>query len=184
MPIGYNPRKAAQVVSYLVRGRGGRTDIIDVIKLVYLSDRAFMDRFDRPILFDDLYCLDSGPIDSTTYDSLKVHGKLSDPWSEYLLPRKGNEIALSRELTSEDFDELSTAEERAMDDVLSEHRNRRSFALVEWIHHNCREWVSPRGTSSHLSYSDVWTALGRGDDQNMEDHINELRSLAEAHKEQ
>jgi hypothetical protein len=62
MPKGYNPKKAAQVVAYLVQGRGGKTDIIDVMKLVYLSDRASIDKYDCPILFDEFYCLTLGPV--------------------------------------------------------------------------------------------------------------------------
>jgi uncharacterized phage-associated protein len=71
MAVGFNPRKAAQAVAFLIRGRGGRTDIMDIIKLVYLSDREFLARYDRPILFDDFFCLDHGPVDSVTYDAIK-----------------------------------------------------------------------------------------------------------------
>lgn len=175
----YNPRKAAQVIAYLVRGRGGRTDIIDAIKLAYLCDREFMDRYDRPILFDELFCLDNGPVDSKTYDSIKVEGKLSEPWSQYLAPRRGHDIEVCNSLTEEDFDELSRAEERVMDNVLDEHRHRKSFRLVDWIHENCREWSNPRGTSIHLPYVEVWKALGRSDLEKMDEHINEMKAIAE-----
>jgi uncharacterized phage-associated protein len=178
MALGYKPRKAAQVVAYLIQGRGGRTDIIDVIKLAYLSDREFLDRYDRPILFDDLFCFDHGPVDSQTYDSIKSEGKLEPPWSDYLDPRRGHGIALTRRLSREDFDELSIAEERVMDDVLDEHRHRKGFALVDWIHKNCREWSNPRGTSVPLPYFEVWKALGRTDCDKMDKHINELRNMA------
>jgi uncharacterized phage-associated protein len=179
----YNPRKAAQVIAYLVRGRGGRTDIIDAIKLAYLSDREFMDRYDRPILFDELYCLDHGPVDSQTYDSIKAEGRLSKPWSDYIFPRRGHEIAVSRVLSGDDFDELSEAEERVMDEVLDEHRHRRSFKLVDWIHENCREWSNPRGTSMYLPYFEVWKALGRPNVEEMESHINELKGIAHSLRE-
>lgn len=180
MALGYKPRKAAQVLAYLLRGRGGRTDIIDVIKLAYLSDRAFLDRYDRPILFDDLYCLDHGPVDSRTYDSIKREGRMDPPWSDYLAPRHGHDLALARKLMPDDFDELSPAEERVMDDVLDQHRHRRSFALVDWIHEHCREWSNPRGTSVTLPYYEVWKALGRTDPEKMDQHINELRNMAES----
>ena len=178
MPTGFRPRKAAQAVAYLVQGRGGRTDLIDAIKLAYLSDRAFLERYDRPILFDDLYCMPHGPVVSATYDAIKTEGKMQEPWSNYLQARRGYDIAVSRKLTGEDFDELSVAEERAMDDVLDEHRHRRSFKLVDWIHENCREWSNPRGTSVHLPYYEVWKALGRTDMKLMDAYFNEMRNLA------
>lgn len=184
MLAGYKPRKAAQVIAYIVKGRGGRTDIIDVIKLAYLCDRAFLDKYDRPILFDEFFCLDDGPVDSRTYDCIKTIGKLDHPWSEYLMPRRGHDIVLARILKEEDFDELSQAEERIIDDVLDEHKHRRSFALVDWIHENCREWSNPRGTSVPLPYFEVWKALGRTDTEKMDGHIKRLRYLAKSIEEQ
>jgi len=183
MARGFKPRKAAQVVAFLVQGRGGRTDIIDVIKLAYLSDRTFMDRYDRPILFDDLYCFDDGPVDSQTYDSIKTEGKLDRPWSDYIKPRRGYEIAIVRAFQPEEFDELSPAEERVMSDVLDEHKHRRSFKLVDWIHDNCREWSNPRGTSVYLPYHEVWKALGRTDIEKMDRHIDDLMNIAYSLKE-
>lgn len=177
---GFSALKAAQVIAYLVQGRGGRTDLIDVVKLAYLADRECLDRFDRPILYDNFYCLPHGPVNSQTYDSIKQEGKLDLPWSNYIRPRSGHEIALARKFIPADFDQLSINEEKIMDDVLEKHRLRRSFALVDWIHQNCREWSNPRGTSVHLPYCDVWKALGRTDLNRMDSHINELRNIAES----
>ena len=71
MPVGYDVRKAAQVVAFLIRQQGGTADMIKTIKLAYLADRQFLDRYGRPILNDDLYCLDHGPIGSTTLNYIQ-----------------------------------------------------------------------------------------------------------------
>ena len=176
----FNPRKAAQVIAFLVQGRGGRTDIIDVIKLAYLSDRSFLDKYDRPILYDDFYCLDNGPVDSQTYDAIKEVGKLAGPWTDYLRPRRGHEIATIRKIEAADFDLLSVAEELVMASVLEEHKHRHGFELVEWIHENCREWSNPRNTSVPLPYFEVWKALGRENLDEMERHWNDLRNIAKS----
>jgi uncharacterized phage-associated protein len=167
MAIGFNPKKAAQVVAFLIR-------------LVYLSDREFMARYDRPILFDDFFCLDLGPVDSMTYNAIKAKGKLDRPWSDYIQARDGDDIFINPNLTDNDFDELSVAEERAMDEVLHQHRHRRSFDLVDWIHRHCREWSNPRGTSVALPYFEVWKALGKTDSEKMDEHINEIRNLSQS----
>jgi hypothetical protein len=68
--------KAAQVVAFLIDQQGGSADMIETVKLAYLSDRRYLDLYGRPILNDDLYCLDHCPIDSTTLDFIK--GNVTD----------------------------------------------------------------------------------------------------------
>jgi uncharacterized phage-associated protein len=178
MRSAYNPRKAAQAVAYLIQGRGGTADIIDAIKLVYLSDRLYMDRYDMPMLFDNLANMPHGPVNSTTYDAIKVHGALGEPWIDYLNPRRDDQVSVVRDFADSDFDELSRAEILVMDDVLSEHQNRKGFDLVKWIHENCHEWDDPRGSSSPLMYFEVWEALGRKNLDDLETHATEMRRLA------
>jgi uncharacterized phage-associated protein len=178
MPRGYNPRKAAQVIAFLVQGRGGRADIIDVVKLAYLADRSFLNKYDRPILFDELYCLDHGPVDSVTYDSIKRNGIIEEPWSTYLLPRDGHNIATVRAFRPDDFDELSAAEEHTLQEILERFANIRDFNLVQWIHDNCGEWSHPLGSSTFLAYGDVFKALGKDDPDERDRHVAELSNIA------
>ena len=184
MPTGYDAHKAAQALAYLIRGRGGRTDIIDVMKLAYLSDRAFMQKYDRPILFDDFYCMEHGPVESATYDAIKQEGHIKEPFSKYLTPRRRHEFGLARELSDKDFGTLSRAEKNVMDEILDQHRHRRSFELVDWVHLNCREWSNPRGTSVSLPYFEVWKALGRAEVDVLDSHLQEMRDLAQSALEQ
>ena len=51
---GYNVRKAAQVVAFFAIRQGGRINVLKLSKLVYLSDRAFVEKYDVPILYDKL----------------------------------------------------------------------------------------------------------------------------------
>ena len=180
MPRGYNPRKAAQVIAFLVQGRGGRTDIIDVVKLAYLADRSFLNKYDRPILFDELYCLDHGPVDSTTYNSIKRQGVIEEPWATYLCPRDGHTIATVREFRSDEFSELSTVEERTLREILNTYADIRDFNLVQWIHDNCSEWSHPSGSSTILPYRDVFAALGKDDPRERERHVIELSNIAQS----
>jgi uncharacterized phage-associated protein len=178
MPRGYNPRKAAQVIAFLTQGRGGHTDIIDVVKLAYLADRSFLSKYDRPILFDEFYCLDHGPVDSVTYDSIKRNGVIEEPWSTYLRPRDGHVIAIVRKLGPDDFDELSAAEEHTLQEILEQFTTIRDFGLVQWIHDNCSEWSHPSGSSTFLTYGDVFEALGKDEPGERERHVTELSHVA------
>jgi hypothetical protein len=69
-----NAKKAAQVIAFLIKGQGGKADMIKTVKLAYMSDRRFLDLYDKPILNDDLYCLDHCPIDSMTLNLIKGQG--------------------------------------------------------------------------------------------------------------
>src|ERR1700689_2463868 len=72
--MAFNSRKAAQVVAFFARERGGTLDVIEASKLVYLADREFMGRFGATIS-DDFFCnMEHGPVCSTTYDLMKGRG--------------------------------------------------------------------------------------------------------------
>jgi uncharacterized phage-associated protein len=183
MPIGYDVRKAAQVVAFLIQEQGGTADMIKTIKLAYLSDRRFLDLYGRPLLNDDLYCLDHGPIDSTTLDYIKgsiSNGKKRSVWAEYVTPVDPTTYQFSIAKNDIYFGELSEAEEQVLRDVVKEFKNMKPFELVDWIHENCREWVNPRGTSTYLSYAEVFKALGKDHPSKRVKYVEKVRRLAAA----
>jgi uncharacterized phage-associated protein len=183
MPVGYDVRKAAQVIAFLIREQGGNADMIKTVKLAYLADRRFLDLYGRPILNDDLYCLDHGPIDSTTLDYIK--GNINDTkkrsiWAEYVTAVDQKTWQFS--ITKGDiyFGELSDAEETTLKEVAKEFKGMEPFGLVDWIHENCREWVNPRGTSTYLDYKDILKALGKNNLEKRVKHVKKIRQLAAA----
>lgn len=181
MPVGYDVRKAAQVVAFLIREQGGTADMIKTVKLAYLADRQFLDRFGRPILNDDLYCLDNGPINSTTLDYIKGNisdGKNKAIWAQYVTSVDRNTWQFSVANDASYFGELNEAEEIALREIVERFKEMRPFGLVDWIHENCREWVSPRGTSTYLDYKDVFKALGKDHIDKRVKHVKKARQLA------
>jgi uncharacterized phage-associated protein len=182
MPVGFSVRKAAQVVAFLVNEQGGSADMIKTVKLAYLSDRKFLDLYDRPILNDDLYCLDHGPIDSTTLNLIKgdASNDYKELWSEYLTSVDPKTHVFSVARKDIYFDELSEAEEAVLRDMVHEFRKMKPFDLVEWIHNNCREWSNPKGTSVSLSYADVFKALGKKNLEKSVEHVDKTRARFQA----
>jgi hypothetical protein len=183
MPVGYDVRKAAQVVAFLIDQQGGSADMIKTVKLAYLSDRRFLDQYGRPILNDDLYCLDHGPIDSTTLNFIK--GLVTDHkkraiWAEYVTAVDPKTYLFSTANDDVDFGQLSDAEEKVLKETVEEFKDKKPFELVDWIHEKCREWVNPRGTSTYLSYKDVFKALGKDHLEKRVKHVEKIRKLAAA----
>jgi uncharacterized phage-associated protein len=181
MPLGYNVRKAAQVVAFLIREQGGSADMIKTVKLAYMSDRRFLELYDRPILNDDLKCLDNGPIDSATLNYIKGAGSENETaiWSQYVT--KVDEAYIF-ETADPDiyFGELSEVEENVLRETVEKFKSLKPFELVDWIHENCKEWIDPLGTSMPLSYEDVFKALGKDQQKKRADYVNSVRQLAKA----
>jgi uncharacterized phage-associated protein len=177
--MAINVRKAAQVVAFLIKERGGKTDIIDAVKLAYLADRNFMKLYDVPILNDDFYSMEHGPVDSTTYDYIKGGGREREIWERYI-SRTENDLTLSPRALEDNFNQLSEAELEVLAATRKEFAGVKSFKLVEWIHKNCEEWENPGKTSIHLSYERVFRALGKRNSEELAERINEIRNLEEA----
>jgi Protein of unknown function (DUF4065) len=64
MAFWFNVKKAAQVAAFFALKQGGQIHVLKLTKLVYLSDREFMDRYDIPITGDKLVSMDHGPVNS------------------------------------------------------------------------------------------------------------------------
>jgi len=182
MPIGFNVRKAAQVIAFLVSEQGGKADMIKTVKLAYMSDRRFLDLYDKPILNDDFYCLDNGPIDSTTLNFIKGQGSADARkiWDEYLLPVDTRTHVIRTTTKNIYFSELNEAEEEVLKETCDRFRPLGPFALVDYIHDHCREWINPRGTSTFLSYADVFKALGKDNPEKRVEHVEKVRKLLQA----
>jgi uncharacterized phage-associated protein len=182
MPVGFSVRKAAQVVAFLVAEQGGTADMIKTVKLAYLSDRKFLELYDRPILNDDLYCLDHGPIDSMTLNLIKGDGGAENNklWAEYLTPVDSKTHSFGTARNNIYFDELSEAEEAVLRELVQKFDNMKPFDLVDWIHANCREWSNPKGTSISLSYADVFRALGKNNPEKSVEHVDRTRARFQA----
>jgi uncharacterized phage-associated protein len=178
---GYNVRKAAQVVAFLVREQGDPADRIKTVKLIYLADRRFLELYDLPILNDDFCSMEHGPVDSMTYNLIKGSGapKARKTWESYVRTRQ-NAMKLAYAFSDEDFDELSPAETTVLKEVVSKFKHLKPFQLVKYVHDNCSEWENVGKTSKYLSYERVFNALGKSNSNELTDRIYEYGNLEEA----
>jgi uncharacterized phage-associated protein len=181
----FNVRKAAQVIAFLARERGGSVNYITAVKLAYLADRRFLELYDLPILNDDLVSMEHGPVDSQTYDFIKGKGPkhLRRRWERYVLTKKKeNLVELTRKLSDDDFTELSEAEVEVLKETSKEYeRFKNPWDLIDWIHKNCTEWENVGKTSKHLPYERVLNAIGKKNANDLTDRIFEFRNLQSAH---
>ncbi|MBE9467170.1 MAG: SocA family protein [Bacteroidetes bacterium] len=79
----FNHKKAVQALNYFADSDGGTINKMKAIKLIWLSDRAHLRRFGRPIIMDQYFALPFGPIPSNTKDLAEINLFLSEDEVNY-----------------------------------------------------------------------------------------------------
>jgi uncharacterized phage-associated protein len=171
----YRDRKALEAASYLLQKLGGRTEYIKLIKLLYLSDRALLQKHGRTITGDRMYALPNGPILSRTLDRLKGE---DDSWNQYLTNPSQYDVKLANAVP---LAALSQADCVALDTVFDEHGNKSWEELVEYTH-TLPEWkaknIGGHRTRATIELADIGTALGLSKAQ--ADALNEVEQERES----
>jgi len=176
----FNDRKAGQVAAFFVDAQGGRMDVIKLVKLIYLADREFMDRYGLPITFDRLVAMPHGPVNSRTYECIQGAVDCSG-WEEWIADRQGHAVELRKQAPRAALDELSDAEIEALQAVWQRFGHLNKWGIRDWTHDHCAEWRDPDGSSLPIDYADVFRALGR-DDTAAADLANRLESYRQIDK--
>ena len=163
----FSGRKVAQMAAYFTTREGGRIDILKLIKLLYLADREAMSSYGFPISFDSAVSMDHGPVLSRTYDLINgcVSGPDGEAWESIISDRKDHEVALRRPLAREDYDQLSEADFEILDSIWAKFGHLNKWALVKYTHENCKEWKDPNHSSYPITESEIFRALGRGENE-------------------
>lgn len=180
--MGYNPRKAAQVIAYFaLKTRDRAIDLIKAMKLVYLGDRESIALWGEPILNEPRFALPNGPVNDLTYAYAK--GQRSDPdgWSTFLEPRTDNALRLKPGIDIDDLDELSEADIASLEAVWNRVGFMRPMALCGWTHkeQNVPEWEDPAGSSRPIPLARIMEAVGMPDPTYAAEQVEQRRSLSD-----
>lgn len=146
-PIRYrfDAKKAAQAANKILRLSGGTRNYMEVIKLLCLSDREALLRLECPITGDCIVSMEHGLVLSHVLDLIKW-GPCNEedaPWFDLI--STSNDYMIKSEVPC-DYDELSGAELRILEEVFAQHGHKDWKALSR-LTHQLPEWVDP-GTSS------------------------------------
>ncbi len=63
-------RKVVEAVLYILENFLGYSQY-DIVKTIFLADKAHLKRYGRPITFDNYFAMENGPVPSFTYNMLK-----------------------------------------------------------------------------------------------------------------
>lgn len=156
----FNDEKAAQIAAYFLSKSGGKMPHLKLMKLMYLADRESLGRHGHPISFDRLIAMGKGPALSQTLDL--IHDEIeSFNWSNWIGDCENHTVALVKSCDDrEDFDELSNADLRVIDDVWIDFGHLTKWEIVDYTHEHCAEWKDPGNSSHTIEASEVFEALG------------------------
>ena len=171
--VGFRSRKAAQLAAFFALKAGGSIEKLKLIKLIYLTERRFLQDHEIPMLFDELYSLPHGPICSSTLNG--IDGVIHDEVWEQYIARNGNEISPVRRLDRRDLDELSDAEVEIAGRIWTRFRGMTTSQLRNYSHQRCPEYTEIDRGRIPIPYRDVLEALGNPDAEEIDREISDLR---------
>lgn len=176
--IGFKVRKAAQVAAFFAKAEGGSINVLKLVKLIYLADRRFLEKFDCPILNDQLVSMPHGPVNSLTYSYIDGFQDRRDDWDRFISDRENHNVALADpDLEIDDLDELSKAELKVLNEIAVKFKKYDGFRLRDYTHKHCPEWEDPHGSSASIPYERLLKHLGKKHSIEIAETIGSEREL-------
>lgn len=131
----FNEKKATQVTALLLTLNNNELNYTKLIKLLYIIDRTALERFNWPVIGDEYYSMDKGPVLSKVLNLVKQtiifsfieRGKY---WHKFI-KKCGYDIRLKQTL---DFDELSLREEKLIKEMDEFFKNYTYQQMIDYCH--------------------------------------------------
>lgn len=181
IPEWFSTRKAAQVTAFFAMKAGGKINILRATKLIYLADRASMEKREHPVTGDDFVSMPFGPVNTYTYSLMngEVTDDHRDRWGEYISPRRQGShfLSLARPVKVDDLDEVSRADLRVLEETWEAFKDTDQFDLAEWTHRFCPEWRNPNGSSLPIAFATVFKRLNKPEPIELAEQIQAERAL-------
>ena len=159
----FNEKKAAQVAAFFLHRARGELEILKLMKLMYLAERASYKKFGEPLIGDKLVSMDNGPVLSITLNHMnRFLPSAPEGWEAWVSDRNDYLLALRKQINDpkEDLLQLSDAELEILESVWHEFGRYGSFELADITHKICEEWEDPHGSSLPISRSRLLRSVG------------------------
>ncbi|SHL36435.1 Panacea domain-containing protein [Fibrobacter sp. UWEL] len=175
--MSFDINKLIGFAAYVMRVMGSDSlQYIMLIKLMYLSDRKFLDLYDETISNDSFVSMDQGPVLSRLLNL--IHGEcapnLQDAWDK-CFATTGYNINVASENTLVNERMLSRAEMKVIESVVEEFGKRDVWDLINNYMHALPEWKNPHGSSIPIRLEDMMKALKKDE--------SEIKAVIESNEE-
>ena len=155
----FDARKAAQAANKVLLLSGGCRNYMELIRLLYLADRAALLRLERPITGDSVAALRHGLVLCHVLDLIRW-GPCNEedaPWFETISALDGYTV---KSLAEFDDDELSGAELRILEEVFAEYGNK-DWKELSRLTRQLPEWDDPGEGSSLVGAEQILKSNGK-----------------------
>jgi uncharacterized phage-associated protein len=161
---GYRPDKAAQEAAFFADKAGGEIEKLKLIKLIYLAERESMRVRARPMIYDEMYSLEHGPICSNALNG--INGKIDKSiWSKWVKVLSNNKtVRLQRLASRSKLDHLSDSDIEIMQRIWDKFGQMTSAQIRKWTHDHCPEYTEIDSGRLPISYAEVFRSVGHEDD--------------------
>lgn len=181
MAFVFDIRKTIAAAAHLAHKCGGSIEVLYLMKMLYVADRAALLTWHRPITGDKFYSLPHGPIVSRTYDLIKeaVIGSDMDLWSKAFTSRVGNSITVRDGV---DMDWLSDREIEALDAAHKQLHKMKPGTMIDALHKALPEWRDPKGSCELIHPRDIFLFAGVSEEEvdGIMDELNLIQSAKAA----
>ena len=178
----FDVTKATEVAGQFLKREGGAMNIMKLVKLVYLLDRASVAKRGVPVVGGAYFSLPNGPITSEFLDlvnSGSLWGLQDCRWEEFISGRQNHDVELIKDTGRE---HLADSEMELIEAVYAEHGTKSQWELRDWCHERCEEWTPLEEGRERISLERIARAVGKTDEQiaRLKEEAAELNFLSAA----
>lgn len=164
----FNEKRATQLASLLLKKKGGRMNVLNLMKLMYLVDREALVRWGWSFTNDQYTSMRKGMVLIESYDLLNEE-ETPSYWKAFISSPQEYMVSL---IDEPEFNDLSKADMDLVEEVFQQYGHLNRFALIR-LHHELPEWID-------TSYLPVEYKAVLGSSDKDEEEILEILSEMEA----
>jgi len=136
--FSFDQDKLAAVLTFFA----SRVDDLDALKsakLLYFADKRHLLRYGRPIIGDNYFGMDHGPVPERAYDQIKAaldrdHSVIPPHFAQYLTVDMSARYPRFKAKCAPDMDMLSDSDVEVLDEILSEYGQLSAWVLRDLTH--------------------------------------------------
>jgi len=153
----FNETKTTQIAALFIKKQGGVLNYTKLIKLLYLTDREALSRWERPLTGDSYVAMPRGPVLSKTYDLIDypIFLDTKSYWHEFI-GKSAYDVSL---ITEPNDDELSKREIDLIDEIYQKYKDKTWGQMIDICHDCCHEWEHPGDNSIPIMIEDILKEL-------------------------
>lgn len=177
----FREETAGQMAAWFLHKQGGRMHNLKLAKLLYLTERTYIQKNRHPILDDKLVSTDHGPVLGMTFSYMLGCKKPGNGWDRWVSPKENHEASPARPYNADDLGMLSEAAIEILEDVWNRFGHMDKWQVRDYTREHCPEWKDPRGSLHPITYESLLAVLGYGEKEAAE-MATEFRTQQEVAK--